>query len=70
MKKIRNPANIFPATMSNVSMEDYYYTCSILNRVIKYNTRDKGLIELNKFCSESINININEIITIYVDNVL
>jgi len=71
MKKKRNSANnIFPTTMSNVSMEDYYDACSILNRVIKYNTRDKGLIELNQFCSESINLNINEIVTLYVDNVL
>lgn len=69
MKKKRNSANNNFST-TNVLMEDYYTACSILNRIIKYNTRDKGLIELNQFCSESINLDINEIVTIYVDNVL
>jgi len=71
MKRIirsSNDARMFDT--KNVPMEDYYDICSILNKVIRYNTRDIGLQDLHNYSKRSPNLPINMIVSNYVENVL
>jgi hypothetical protein len=49
----------------NVLMEDYFNICSMLNKIIKYDTRDQGLLELSKYCAKTPYVAINEITQSY-----
>lgn len=53
----------------NISMEQYYDICMLLNKISKYNTIDKGFNELNNICNAIPYINIMEIIDNYVNSV-
>lgn len=66
--KTKNIDLVNPDVIDNI--EDYYNVCSILNKVIKYNTRDTGLDELNDYCEKTPYIKINEFIDSYVTNTL
>lgn len=61
-----NNKNILINTNTNYIMEEYYDVCAILNKAMKYNTRDEGLLELGEYCNKNCYIRINDMINSYV----
>lgn len=62
--KKRNNKNITHCP-NNVMIEDYFNICSIVNKIIKFNQRDQGLLELSEYCAKTPYILINDIIQNY-----
>ncbi len=61
----RKKQNSITSCPQNVMTEDYFNVCSLINKIIKYNQRDQGLIELSEYCSKTPCIPINQIIQNY-----
>lgn len=53
----------------NILMEDYYDISCILNKVIKYDTKEEGLLQLNDYCKTIPYTKINNILDKYIESI-
>lgn len=67
--KVKSSSIPLITAKSDIIMEDYYDVCTILNKVIKCDTVDEGLIKLNTYCSDVPHIKINDILNKYIENI-